>query len=161
MIVELVVSLDRNNCMGSSVHELTGEDPAEKKWFREWLHQRLPNALVVLGRRTHQAMGAFALKLQKTYPNSTWVVVSRQTKTLDDLLNDPQNKKYERVLILGGRAVFDEVLRQGYVDQIWVARIANERRGDLYLLVSDYKNYTLIEEQQYTGFNVEIYTKNK
>jgi len=162
MIVELVVSLDKNNCMGSSVQEMSGEDPAEKKWFREWLLQRLSDALIVLGRRTRQAMGAYALKLQKAYPNSTWAVVSRQSKPLDELMADPHIKKrYKRVLILGGQAVFDAALRQGYVDQVWVARIPYERRGDLYLIMSDYKNYTLIEQHQYTGFNVEIYFKNK
>lgn len=160
MTVEIAVSLDHRHCMGSSVSELAGDCPGEKQWFRHWLETRLESkALVLLGKRTHQAMHVYGLKLRERYPQSRWVVLSRQGPGIAQSLEAGFHEGFEQALILGGLSVFEEALSLGVVDRVWIARIATPRSGDLIFPMEYLQRFRLQNIEEKDAFTVEIYVK--
>lgn len=158
MTVELAVSLDRAGCMGATWTELTGEDPREKRWFRDWLEERLSrSALVLCGRRTVAAMDRYALRLQEAFPNSPWVILSRKGPSLTGALAQGESRGLRMAVLLGGLGVFREALERGLVHRVWVARLALRRGGDLIFPEELLGGARVVERVRYPGFELEIY----
>lgn len=158
MTVELAVSLDRVGCMGATRTEMTGEDPHEKRWFREWLKERLSrSSLVLCGRRTLAAMDRYALRLQEDFPNSPWVILSRKGPSLTEALAQGESQGLRFAVLLGGLGVFREALERGVVQRVWVARLALLRGGDLIFPEEFLGAARIVERVRYPGFDLEIY----
>lgn len=156
MRVLMVLSLDARGCLGDSQRELAGEDPQEKRWFRSWLESRLERGAVILGRRTYEAMGRYALRLQARFPDTPWTVVSRRGPDLPQALAAVPPDRH--ALLLGGLEVFRQALRHQLADEIWIARLRNPRDGDL-VLDQDLSGYRLVHCQPYSTFEVELYLR--
>lgn len=160
MNVEIAVSLDPKNCMGSSTFEETGECPEEKQWFRTWLENRLGRpSLVVLGKKTEAAMDAYGRRLRGLYPESRWVVLSRKGPGLVQILSEGHHAGFSAALILGGLGVFQEALALGSVDRIWIARLLQHRKGDLFFPVQYLDEFRLISREEKGTFILEMYDK--
>lgn len=131
-MISIIVAYDANFVMGKG-NQLPWHIPADLKRFKE----RTTGHVVIMGRKTWESLP------KKPLPGRINLILSRtmscdspDTFVLADLHEAITfaHEKYpeKEIFIIGGRQVYEQALRDGVVDVIYLTYVHGEHDGDIF-----------------------------
>lgn len=119
--MQMIMAADRNWAIGKDGH-LLADLPGDMKYFRE----KTTGKTVVMGRGTLES-----LPHRRGLPNRRNIVLTHRTDyqaeraeivhSVDELLEAVRDEDPDRVMVMGGAGVYEELLP--YCDTCWITRI--------------------------------------
>jgi dihydrofolate reductase len=151
-MISLVVAYSKNRVIGRN-NELPWYIPNDLKHFK----QLTIGKTVVMGRKTYESIVA---RLGKPLPKRRNIVISSNLQNSVDGIEVVPTLEAAiqltsgdiEVLIIGGQQVFDEALKNRYVDRIYATEIDSEVEGD--------KFFPALDETQWRQLNKESHSQD-
>lgn len=149
----IVVARGRNLVIGDG-HGLLWDIPEDLEYFKSVTDGKT----VIMGRKTYESIG-------RALPNRLNIVISRTrrandngiiwVKSIEEALLLTEGDNY----IIGGGAVYAEVLEKGYIDRIYVSEIDSDYQGDVLFEFPEDK-WEMVSCDEYVAKNgLKIYNK--
>jgi len=170
MSLNLVVSLDINNCIGNN-NDLLYDIPEDKKYFRNITTNKESQNIVVMGKNTWESIpnkyrplkNRLNVIISKTMFNSSNNYDIEIFKNFNDFMNEYQDRN---IYIIGGSQLYKEVIDNYKIDTLFITEINDNTiskkslDNPIYFPNIDYNNYDLTHENKLitTNYKTQYYT---
>lgn len=142
-MLSLIVAMDKNRVIGIN-NEMPWHLPNDLQYFKE----TTTGHTIVMGRKTFESLG-------RVLPNRKHIVLTRSQQEfpeevlvlhhIDELLQYIKNHPNEKVFLIGGGDLFQQMLP--YVDKMFITEIDERFDGDIYFPSFDPSEWTLTSKE--------------
>jgi dihydrofolate reductase len=169
MKVSLIVAMDRERGIGKN-NDLMWHLPADMKFFRE----TTTGHIVVLGRKNYESIP----EKFRPLPNRENAVLTRSEDfkaegcvvfhSLESCLDHYRNETERVVYIIGGGQIYEQVLKTGEVEEMYITHVDRAFGADTFFAEFDeaeWQSETVMrhgaDEKHVVGFEVKKYVKKR
>lgn len=125
----------KNRCIGKA-DKIPWYYKEDLKWFKEFTQSVDGNKIIVMGRKTYQALPLLKNRtiyvLSKSMPVSGGGLSTPEGSTMIHVINDRKNLPSDKELIItGGKAIYEEFMP--VISEFYVTHLNEEHEGDTFM----------------------------
>lgn len=145
MKISLIAAVDENFLIGAK-NKLPWYLPADLKHFKKLT----TGHHIIMGRKTHDSIGKplpervnIVITRNKDYKSEGSIIIN----TIDEALRFAEKAGEQEVFVIGGEQIFSIALP--LADRLYLTKIHNKFKGDIYFPSVDLKEWQLVSEEKY------------
>lgn len=154
-MVKLITAIDDNGGIGID-NKLPWSCPEDLQHFKSTTEGQT----VIMGRSTWESLPV------KPLPNRRNIVITSSNLLWEDKYSSIEAalgslEEDEDVFVIGGKMLYESVLKMGIVDQMIISRIPGEYMCDTFFPLEFRDEYCLKQQKYMNTFKIEIYENGK
>lgn len=160
MTISLIVAAADNNIIGKD-NKLLWHIPEDLKRFKA-ITLGKP---CIMGRKTFESI---LDQLGQPLPGRTNIVVTRSdakyegarsAHSLEEAIMLAKQEEGDEVMIIGGAQIYEEAIRQGLIDKLYLTRVHQTPEGDATFPEIDETQWNVSERERHDGYSFLTYQK--
>lgn len=151
----LIAAMAKNRVIGNK-GQLPWHLPEDLQNFK----RLTTGGIIVMGRKTYESIG-------RPLPNRRNIILSSQKlegqgievfHTIPEMVQVLQTVWIDKVFIIWGQTIYEEFLKLGLIDEVWLSKIPGHYEGDAFLIEFE-KDFQEMESESFETFRFIRYAR--